>query len=625
MDVSEWLNSLGLTKYDAAFRDNAVDVAVLPKLTADDLREMGVTAVGDRRKLLEAIASLGATAGADAAPLTTERRQLTVMFVDLVGSTALSARLDPEDMRTVIPDYHKRVAAAVGAAGGYVAKYMGDGVLAYFGYPRALEDDAERAVLAGLQIAENAKELRSPTGERLYVRVGVATGVVVVGDLVGSGESSERGVVGDTPNLAARLQSLAEPDQVVISEDTRRLIGDLFELEDLGARELKGVAGLTRAFAALRLRVIESRFEALRGGALLEPVGREQERDLLMHRWAGAKAGHGHVVLIAGEPGIGKSRLAADLLARLIAEPHVRLHYFTSSPATDSALNPIIAQMERAAGFARHDNAKARLDKLDTLLAATNTSLEDRGLFADMLGLADDGRYPALESQTQTRRQKQFDALFAHFQRLTAHAPVLLIFEDAHWADSSSLESLGRLIAGIESLRALAVVTHRPEFASPWIGLPQVTTLTLNRLSRDEVSALVERLAGGNALTESLRRDIVERAEGVPLFAEEIAKAALEAVGEAAARLVSALPLSDRAVPASLHASLLARLDRLGPAKKWRKSARRSAATSRSHYWRPLRKSQRRHSLRHCAALSSRGCCWRKAAYWQANIFSSTR
>ncbi len=568
MDVGAWLRSIGLEKYEAAFRDNAVDVTVLPKLTADDLRDIGVTAVGDRRKLLDAITSLAAATALDAAPLTTDRRQLTVMFVDLVGSTSLSARLDPEDMRAIIANYHKTVSAAVSAAGGFVAKYMGDGVLAYFGYPRAQENDPERAVDAGLRIVDAAQRLWDPAGDRLHVRVGVATGVVVVGDLIGSGESSERGVVGDTPNLAARLQSVAEPDQVVIAEGTRKLIGDLFDLQDLGALELKGIAGFPHAFAVIRARAVESRFEALHGGALPDLVGREEERDLLARRWTKAKAGQGHVVLISGEPGIGKSRLTADLLARVAAEPHLRMRYFCSPQSADSALFPIIGHMERAAGFAKEDDAKAKLDKLDALLARTGTSPEDAGLIADMLGLADEGRYPPVEAQPPARRQKLLAALTAQIEQQSRRAPIIFVFEDAHWADASSLEAMGRLFDRIADLKALAVVTFRPEFAPPWAGLSHVTALTLNRLTRQEIDALVVRLAGGNSLPESLRHDIVERADGVPLFAEEIAKAAMEAAGEAATRLVSSLPSPDRAVPASLHASLLARLDRLGAAKE---------------------------------------------------------
>ena len=296
------------------------------------------------------------------------------MFCDLVGSTALAARLDPEDMHAIIAAYHNCCAALIVSNGGFVAKYMGDGVLAYFGYPRAHEHDAELAVRAGLAIVEAAPKLQTAAGAPLHVRVGIATGIVVVGDLLGSGESQERGVVGDTPNLAARLQGIAEPDSVVIAENTRGLLGELFEFHDLGAQELKGVGGSTRAYAVLRESSRESRFEALHACGLTTLVGREEESELLLRRWAKAKAGEGQVVLLSGEAGIGKSRLSATLLERLMGEPHVRLRYFCSPQHTDSAFHPIIGQMERAAGLAREDDAKTKLDKLDALLALSATS-----------------------------------------------------------------------------------------------------------------------------------------------------------------------------------------------------------------------------------------------------------
>jgi class 3 adenylate cyclase len=285
-----------------------------------------------------------------------ERRQLTVMFCDLVGSTAMSARLDPEDMREIIGSYHRCCATSIERNGGFVAKYIGDGVRAYFGYPQAHEHDAERAVQAGLAIVEAAPRLVTDAGSPLRVRVGIATGLVVVGDLVGSGEAQERGVVGDTPNLAARLQAIAEPDMVVIAEGTRKLLGKLFELQDLGAKDLKGIAEPARAWAALRASSAESRFEALHASGLTALVGREEEFDLLLRRWAKAKGGEGQVALISGEAGIGKSRLTAALLERLAGEPHTKLRYFCSPQHTDSAFYPIIGQMERAAGLA-HDDA----------------------------------------------------------------------------------------------------------------------------------------------------------------------------------------------------------------------------------------------------------------------------
>jgi class 3 adenylate cyclase len=372
MDLGGWLRSLGLEQYEAAFRENEIDDTVLPKLTADDLKDLGVTIVGHRRKLLEAIAALRVDANAKAPPLdarpaidtslrdTAERRQVTVMFSDLVGSTALSARMDPEDLREVISAYQKCVTETVRHFGGFVAKYMGDGVLVYFGYPQAHEDDAERAVRAGLELVDAVSALKP--NAPLQTRVGIATGLVVVGDLVGSGEAQERGIVGETPNLAARLQGIAEPNTVVIADGTRRLLGNLFELEDLGAKDLKGIAGPTRAWAVLRASSAEGRFEALHATGLTALVGREEELELLLRRWSRAKTGEGQVVLLSGEAGIGKSRLTAALLERLSGEPHTRLRYFCSPQHTDSAFYPIIGQMERAAGFL-HDDIP-RLDRL---------------------------------------------------------------------------------------------------------------------------------------------------------------------------------------------------------------------------------------------------------------------
>jgi class 3 adenylate cyclase len=317
--------------------------------------------------------------------------------------------LDPEDLREVISAYQKCVAETVKRFGGFVAKYMGDGVLVYFGYPQAHEDDAERAVRAGLELIQAVGALKSSAP--LQTRVGIATGMVVVGDLIGSGAAQEQAVVGETPNVAARLQSIAEPNSVVIAESTRKLLGNLFELEDLGARDLKGIAGPVRAWATLRPSGAESRFEALHASGLTELVGREEELELLLRRWSKAKVGEGQVVLLSGEAGIGKSRLTAALLERLAAEPHARLRYFCSPQHTDSALYPIIGQMERAAGLAYGDSAQVKLDKLGALLAQTSTSILDMSLFADMLSLPNDGRYPALEMTPEQRRQRTLEAL----------------------------------------------------------------------------------------------------------------------------------------------------------------------------------------------------------------------
>jgi class 3 adenylate cyclase/predicted ATPase len=577
MDVVVWLRSLGLGRYEAAFRENEIDETVLPGLTAEDLKDLGVGIVGHRRKILDAIAALRADASAsptttpgperaDASPRdTAERRQVTVMFSDLVGSTALSGRMDPEDLREIISAYQKCVAETVQRFGGFVAKYMGDGVLIYFGYPQAHEDDAERAVRAGLELGSAVGGLKADAA--LQTRVGIATGLVVVGDLIGSGASQEQAIVGETPNLAARLQGVAEPNSVVIAESTRKLVGNLFELRDLGAQELKGIAATVQAWTVLRPSSVESRFDALHASGLTELVGREEELELLLRRWSKAKSGEGQVVLLSGEPGIGKSRLTAALMERLDAEPHTRLRYFCSPQHTDSAWYPIIGQMERAAQFAYGDAAQAKLDKLDALLALTPPKAVP--LLAELLSLPNDGRYPTLQLDPQQRRQKTLEALTAQMEALSRINPVLMIFEDVHWIDPTSLEVLGRTVEQLRTLGVLLIVTYRPEFEPPWIGRPYVTAVSLNRLGEREIAAMIDRVTGNKSLAHDLRRDIVERTDGIPLFVEEMTKAVLEAAGDRAKeRAVAAVPSPSVAVPASLHASLMARLDRLGTAKE---------------------------------------------------------
>ena len=578
MDIVVWLRSLGLEQYEATFRENAIDFSVLPDVTDQDLEKLGVL-LGHRRKLLRAIADLETSAktapdastvpaSVDTSPRdTAERRQVTVMFSDLVGSTALSARMDPEDLREVISAYQDCVAETVGRLGGFIAKFMGDGVLVYFGYPHAHEDDAERAVRAGLELVAAVGALK--THAPLQTRVGIATGLVVVGDLIGSGASQEQAIVGETPNLAARLQGIAEPSSVFLAESTRKLVGNLFELEDLGAQDLKGISGLVRAWAVLRPSQVESRFDAFHASGLTELVGREEELEILLRRWSKAKTGQGQVVLLSGEAGIGKSRLTAALLEAIASEPHTRLRHFCSPQHTDSALYPTIGQLERAAGFTRDDTLQAKLDKLDLLLAQSSTSAQDAGLFAEMLSLPNDGRYPKPDLTPQQRRQQTLEALASQVAALSSQNPLLMIFEDAHWADPTSLELFSRIVDKISTLRVLLIVTFRPEFDPPWIGRPHVTALTLNRLAERETSAIISRLVGNKSLPPSVRQDIIERTDGIPLFVEEMTKAVLEAGDEGAAeQTVAAVPSPALAVPASLHASLMARLDRLGPAKE---------------------------------------------------------
>ena len=584
-NVAEWLEGLGLGEYAEAFADNRVDADVLPHLTNDDLKDIGVMAVGDRRRLLDAIAALSTQdvkqaeeAVEEATPsdkrkreVEAERRQLTVMFCDLVGSTELSGRLDPEDLQDVIRGYQDTVTAIIGEFDGFVARYMGDGLLVYFGYPQAHEDDAERAIRAGLGIVEAVGGLRPRGDLTLQVRIGIATGLVVVGDHIGEGASEEKAVVGETPNLAARLQSLAEPNTVVIAPATHHLVSGLFEHKDLGSHDLKGISTPVQAWRVVGETAAESRFDAAHAAGITPLVGREEEIGLLLKRWDQAKDGDGQVVLLSGEAGVGKSRILRSFRERLEDELRNRVLYYCSPYHQNSAFYPAIDQLERSLRFEKDDGAGEKLDKLEAVLGELGLPVpEIAPLLASLLSLPAGDRYPPPPLGAEEMKKKILEALVAVFEAMASRDPVLMVIEDVHWIDPSTLELLGLLIEHLRSARVVLVIAYRPEFDSPWGGHAHVTGLTLNRLSRKESAAMIARVAGGKALPEEVLGEIVAKTDGVPLFVEELTKTVLESdlLDDAGDRYVLSGPLPPLAIPASLQNSLMARLDRLASVKE---------------------------------------------------------
>ena len=586
LDVQKWLAAGGFGRYAELFVANEIDGEALPALSDEHLKELGI-AIGPRAKLLKAIRELssapapsttadtgtpsGSAPGSTAVVADAERRQLTVMFVDLVGSTALSSRLDPEDLRGVIRAYQKAVAAEVARYDGHVAQYLGDGVLAYFGYPVAHEDEAERAVRAALAVLGAVAAMRAMGGESLAARIGIATGLVVVGDLLGEGATKEHAVVGETPNLAARLQGIAAPGQVVVSARTRDLIGHVFELQNLGPQNLKGIAVPIVTYAVAGERPIESRFEAHSAGRLDPMVGRDGELALLLERWRTAAAGEGQLVVLTGDAGIGKSRIARALQDALAAEPHVRFNYQCSPHHTDSAMFPVVQQLTRAAGIGPADSIDARLDRLEALLGGAAVAGDEvLALFAALLGIDGARRYAPLNLSPQQQRQRTFEALNNQSILLARSRPVLIVLEDAHWIDPSTLELVEIAAERFAAIPVLILITARPGFQHVFGERRDVNRITLNRLGRAQIEAVVNRVAGGKALPEALMREIAAKTDGVPLFAEEITKTMLESglLQETGDAFLVDRSRERLAVPASLHDSLMARLDRLLPVKE---------------------------------------------------------
>jgi class 3 adenylate cyclase/tetratricopeptide (TPR) repeat protein len=572
--IAEWLASLGLSEYAQRFAENYVDASVLPDLTDQDLADLGVP-LGHRRKILRAIAELDGAAPAEVAtePVPrdeAERRHLTVMFCELAGSAALSARLDPEEMWRVIGSYHACIGEVVDRHHGMIARYMDDGVLAYFGYPRAQEDDAEQAVRAALALVDAVANLETNVDAALQVRIGIATGTVVVSELLVDETPAEQAVVGETPNLAARLRTLAEAGTVLICPQTHRLTGGHFDYRDLGALALKGWAELVQVWQVLGPSGVESRFEAMHKTKLQPLFGREEEIELLLRRWRHATQGEGRVVLLTGEPGIGKSHIALALGERLQGEPHIALRYFCSAHHTNSALFPFIGQIERAGGFERSDSVTEKLSKLDALVAQSTIDPERVAVLANLLALPAGDHFRLQELSPQKRKEKTFAALLAQLDGLAARRPVFMIFEDIHWIDPTSLELLATTVEHVPQLRVLLLITTRSEFTPPWPSYPHTTTIPLTRLDRRAGAALVERVTSGKKLPKEVTDEILARTDGVPLFIEELTKTVLESglLQERDGQYVLERPLPPLAIPTTLHASLMARLDRLAPVRE---------------------------------------------------------
>ena len=562
-DLRDWLRSNKFEQYADAFEANDIDLDILPELSERDLEQLGLS-LGNRRRLLKAIAERGvakpklsdaeiADASGDA-----ERRQVTVLFCDMVGSTALSGTVDPELLGALIRRYQDAVAGAIGRFGGFVAKFMGDGVLAYFGFPRAFEDAAERAVRAAINVLAEVAGIELPDGTRVQARVGIATGLVVVGEIVGSGAAQERAIVGETPNLAARLQALAAPDTILVSEATQNLLGGLFELESTGEHELKGFARPVPVWRVVAEAAVESRFAASRAGRNLPMIGRAHEMGLMLDRWHLARGGEGQIVTVIGEAGIGKSRAIEALRAALAGEPHAGIHLQGSPYYSDSALFPVIKHVSRAAHFAAADSAAVRIEKLRAAFAPRVASdAAALPLLAELLSIPTDGHAPPPSLTPAQRKATTIALLVDEIVRLGETDPVLLVLEDAHWVDATTLELMTQLADSIGRARLLAVVTGRPDFTPPWQTRPHSTLLTLGRLGRADCARLVAGVAASENLSAETVAAILDKTDGIPLFAEELTRSMVESVGEGSAT-----------VPATLKDLLMARLDRLGAARE---------------------------------------------------------
>ncbi len=589
--VAAWLESLGFDRYRDQFEQNAITWDVLPELNDGDLASMGIV-LGHRKQLLRAIAQLSKSGESDTATTpavitakeTTspssgrdqaERRQLTVMFCDLVGSTALASRLDPEDLQSSVRRFLDACSEAISRFNGYIAKYMGDGLLVYFGYPQAHEHDAERAVHAGLAVLELVKalpqECHLEQKFEIATRIGIATGPVIVGELIGQDTAKERSVFGETPNLAARLQALAAPNQLIVDSATKRLVGGEFEFSDQGTVVLKGFETPVQVWRVLGSKLSASRFESYRAGRLTQFIGREHETALLLGRWREAVESEGQVVLLCGEAGIGKSRIIRNLLDRLGEERYQTIQFQCSPYHTNAALYPVMTYLRQSAGLANEHNASTQLQKLDILMA--DSGLNDRvtvTLLADLLSISGDGQNQLLNLSPDKRKDMTLEAFVQYLQKLANRSPLLLIVEDAHWIDPTTLDLMTRVIDRIRQMRALVLITFRPEFRPVWAEYSHVTLLTLNRLARRQSAELIASMTGGKVLPQEVQETVLAKTDGVPLYIEELTENLLQTglLAEGIDSFTLKAPLREMVIPDSLQALLMERVDRLGPVKE---------------------------------------------------------